>query len=197
MPRGRKKADAEIVEGAATAESKETKNKTITYSVSADANETASTNRGKMKVYTSKPKKSEATSVAKPDQLPSNFNPDEMEHVVYELSDADHPINRISSFSHCTIYWIPNSEQFIVENIHRAEGKSIISVPTGFFTDEEADVNAINAVLGMHFGEESKGQLDMIRQGISQDAEHIRVFQLVELGLVRDEDKIQYTYLTF
>ena len=179
MPRGKKNSE------------------TVTYAQTKGANNITGTEGGKMRVYASKPKKASATDAKSPEQVPAAVDHEVLERVSYELTDKDHPIERIDAFVHCTIYWIPNSEQFMVENVIRGEGKAIIAAPVHFLTDENPDLEAINAIFGMHFGEESRGMFDVIRQGITQDTDNIKVFQLCELGLIRDKNKVQYTYIAY
>lgn len=178
MPRGKKK---EVTEE-------------TTLNVPKNASSLSGTNSSVMKVYTSKPK------TTKSDALPKKSSEIKdaavLEKVMYDISDANHPIDDIRSFVHITIYWIPNSKKFMIENPLRLEGKSLISAPCSMITSDDVNLEEINAVFGMHFAEDTKGSLDFIRAAMTHDTENIRVFHLCEIGLIRDENKLQYTYIT-
>lgn len=180
MPRGKKKLADEP-----------------TFNVPDNAKELAGTNNGVMKVYTSKPKKTAASPAKKPSTTEYVKTAEKVEIVSYEINDTEHPIEDIKTFVHANIYWVPNSEKFIVENNARTEGKSILSVPCTVLTGETVDLDEVNAIFGMHFNEVTKNQFEFIRAGIIQDTENIRVFRLCEMGLTRDKDKLQYTYIMY
>lgn len=173
MPRGKKNSNPEDV----------------TLNVPENANQLSGTENGAMRVYASKPKKAP--------EKKQKSNSAEKTLVAYPLGDTNHPIEDVSTFVHIIIYWIPNSKKFMIENPSRMNGKLLISAPTEYVTSEDLDIEAINAIFGMHFTKESSSLLESLRDWTTSDTEHVRVLHICELGLVRDNDTFQYTYVTY
>ena len=177
MPRGKKKSE------------------NVTLNVPENAKELGGTNGGQMRIYTSKPKTKPETPVKVEEETPVNIDPEKMPHVVYDLNDKDHPITDATSFIKATIYWLPNSSKFVVENSHRNDGRKVMSVPCEVLMNEVIDYDNLNAALGMHFDEGGKNIIEFLQDQINKHKDTCIPYEVVELGLIRDGNSLQYTYM--
>ena len=177
MPRGKKKSE------------------NVTLNVPENAKELGGTNGGQMRIYASKPKTKTEASVKVEEETPAKIDPENMPHVVYDLNDKDHPITDATSFIKATIYWLPNSSKFVVENSHRNDHHNLMSVPCEVLMNENIDYSDLNVAFGMHFDEGSKNTIKFLRDQINKNKDTCMTYEVVELGLIRDENSLQYTYM--